>query len=114
MPVGPPRGGGQRAEASGFDRAASGAVESRLSRREGFVRRFQLEDEINQATHTLFGDDIAARGWSARRKSEVLADIHWLRDAAQGHPVSMLVTLDVDWDSIETLMRILDAHPPSP
>ena len=113
MPVGPPRRG-QRAEASGFDRAPSGAVESRLSRREGFVRRFQLEDEINQATHALFGNDIAARGWSARRRREVLDDIYQLRDAARVHPVSLLVTLDVDWGSIETLMRILDAHPPSP
>ena len=113
MPVGPPRGG-QRAEASGFDRAASDAVGSRLARREGFVRRLQLEDEINQATHALFGDDIAAQGWSDRRKLGVLADIHWLLDVAQVHPVSMLVTLDVDWGSIATLMRILDAHPPSP
>ena len=55
-----------------------------------------------------------ALGWSATRRRDVLDDLGWINTILQLDSAAAAAGSDVDWRAIETLMRILDAPPPSP
>ena len=108
----PPRS--QSAGTPGFSRAASGAVELPFSRREEIALRFGTEDALLHAELTVRLGGADALGWSATRRRDVLDDLGWIYTIAQLDSAAAAAGSDVDWRAIETLMRILDALPPSP
>ena len=115
MPTGAPPGR-QRAETTGFVRAASGVVELPFSRREAIALRFSTEDALREAEHALRTVDDDVFGWSATRWPEVFADLLRLNATVRSDSAAAAasVDVDVDWSAIETLVRILDVPPPLP
>ena len=108
----PPRS--QGAEAPGFSRAASGAVELPFSRREEIAIRFGTEDALLHAELTVRLGGADALGWSATRRRDVLDDLGWINTIVQLDSAAAAAGSDVDWRAIEALMRILDDPPPAP
>ena len=104
----------QGAGTPGFARAASGAVELPLSRREEIALRFGTEDALLHAELTVQHAGADALGWSATRRRDVLDDINGLNAIVQSDSAAAAAGSDVDWRAIEELMRILDDPPPSP
>ena len=106
--------GWQGAETPGFGRLATDSVELPFSQREGIVHRFRFEDAVLEAELTLRTGGAEALGWSATRWRGVLDDLLRLNDIARLDPAAAAAMADIDWSALETLMRILDAPPPSP
>ena len=105
--------GWQGAETPGFARAASGAVELPVSRREAIVRLFGTGEALLEAELAIRTRP-GALGQLATRWREVLDDLYRLHDTAQVNPAGAVVMADIDWRALETLARILDVPPPSP
>ena len=106
--------GWQGAETPGFGRLATDSVELPFSQREAIVHRFQFDDAVLDAELTLRTGGADALGWSATRWRGVLDDLLRLNDIARLDPAAAAAMADIDWSALETLMRILDAPPPSP
>ena len=106
--------GWQGAETTGFARAASGAVELPLSRRQRIARRFGTDDALSAAEHAFQTGRADALGWSDTRWSEVLTDLYGLNAIVQSNSAAKAAMIDIDWSAIEALVRILEALPPSP
>ena len=104
----------QGAGTPGFARAASGAVELPLSRREEIALRFGTEDALLHAELTVQHAGADPLGWSATRRRDVLDDLGWINTIVQSDSAAAAAGSDVDWRAIETLMRILDDPPPAP
>ena len=105
--------GWQGAETPGFARAASGAVELPVSRREAIVRLFGTGEALLEAEIAIRTRP-GALGQLATRWRGVLDDLYRLHDTAQVNPAGAVVMADIDWRALETLARILDVPPPSP
>ena len=110
MSVGAPPGR-QRANAPGFARAASGAFEPPFSHREAIARRFSTGGELFDAELTVVLRAADALGWSETQEQTVLDDLRRLHDAIVQSD-SAAAVVDVDWNAIEALVRILEAPPP--
>ena len=106
--------GWQSAETPGFARAKWGAVELPFSRREAIVRLFRTGGALLEAEVKLRTGGADALGWFSTRWRGVLDDLYRLHDAAQVNPAATVAMADIDWNALETLMRILDVPPPSP
>ena len=106
--------GWQGAETPGFGRLATDSVELPFSQREAIVHRFRFDDAVLDAELTLRTGGDEALGWSATRWRGVLDDLLRLNDIARLDPEAAAAMADIDWSALETLMRILDAPPPSP
>ena len=104
--------GWQDAATPGFVRAAAGAVEFPFPHREAIARL--------DANLTLRTGGAGALGWSATRWRAVLDDLYRINAIARSitpataHIDWSPMIAELDWSSIETLMRILHAPPPSP
>ena len=112
-PLPPPEAPGRaRAGAGpGFDRAAVGAVELPFWRRKEIAVRFRPEDALLDATLSvrLGGDDAFGwLRWSATRRRGVLDDLHRLNAVAQFNISAAADMLDIDWQGIEMIMRVLE------
>ena len=103
--------GRQRANAPGFARAASGAVELPFSHRETIARRFSTDGALFDAELTVLLRGAHALGWSETQEQTVLDDLRRLHDAIVQSD-SAAAVVDVDWNAIEALARILEAPPP--
>ena len=79
------------------------AVELPFSHREAVAR---LDAEL-----TLLTGGAGGLGWSPTRWRAALDDLYRLNAIVQSAAAAMA---DIDWSTIETLMRIFDAPPPSP
>ena len=104
--------GWQRAETSGFARAASGAVELPFSHREAIALRFSTEDALLDAELTVQLGGADALGWSATRWRTVLDDLSRLNAIAQVDPTGAAAVADVDWPAPKALGRH-SRRPPS-
>ena len=99
----------------GFSRAASGAVELPFWRREEIAIRLGTEDALLEAEVALRTGAADALGWSATQRLAVRNDIYRLHDAiVRWNPAGAAAMVDVDWSTIEALVRILDDPSPSP
>ena len=98
-PLPPPEAPGRaRAGAGpGFDRAAVGAVELPFWRREEIAVRFRSEDALLDATLSV---RLGGAG--------VLDDLHRLNAVAQFNISAAADMLDIDWQGIEMIMRVLE------
>ena len=105
--------GGQRAETPGFARAASGTVELPFSHRVAIARRFSTDGALFDAELTVLLRGADALGWSETQEQTVLDDLRRLHDAIVQSD-SAAAVVDVDWNAIEALARILEAPPPLP
>ena len=83
-----------------------GAVELPYPQREAIAR---IDAEL-----TLRTGGAGALGWSATRWRAALDDLYRLNTIVQSATAAIADIADIDWSAIETLMRILDAPPPSP
>ena len=93
----------------GFSRAASGAVELPFWRREEIAIRLGTEDALLEAEVALRTGAADALGWSATQRLAVRNDIYRLHDAiVRWNPAGAAAMVDVDWSTIEALVRILD------
>ena len=108
------RPGWQGAEAPGFGRVAPVAVDLPFSRREEIAIQLGDEDRFGDAVHALETGGADALGGSGARVSDVIADLYRLNAFFYWHTRSDAAMLDVDWSTIDALMRILDAPPRSP
>ena len=108
--------GWQGAETPGFTRAGWGTVELPFSRREAIVRLFRTGGALLEAEVTLRTGSAGAFGWFSTQWRGVLDDLYRLHDAAQVNPAAAvaMAMADIDWNALETLMRILDVPRPSP
>ena len=112
-----PTGGWQAGETPGFGRLASISVELPFSRREQIVhrlmagewlsaaRRAELSGRYNQVLSAAAIASPAARAPSA---AALFEDLRRLFDAA-GDSFGAAASLDIDWNVIETMLRLLDA-----
>ena len=104
----------QGAETPGFARAASGAVELSFSRRQEIARRFSTEDALLEAELALQTGGAGTLGWPALRWRELREDLQRLHDAIVQSSSAAAATVDVDWNAIEALARVLKLPVPPP
>ena len=98
----------------GFGRGASGADELPLLRRIAIAEQFGSEAALRHAEFVLHGDGADWLGWSGARVWAVLADLYRLNATVYWHFATIAASVDIDWNSIDALGRILDDPPPSP
>ena len=112
-----PTGGWQAAATPGFGRLASTSAELPFSRREGIVHRLMAGEAVSAAPRAelirryeraISAGTIASPAPRARTAAALFEDLRRLFVAARTSP-GAAASLDIDWNAIETMLRLLDA-----
>ena len=105
-----PTGGWQAAETPGFGRLASISAELALSRRAQIVHRLMAGEGLSAARRAelLRGAMIASPAAPAPSAAALFVDLRRLFVAVRTAP-GTAASLDIDWNAIETMLRLLDA-----
>ena len=112
-----PTAGWQAAETPGFGRLASTSAELAFSHREGIVRRLMAGEAVSAAPRAelirryeraISAGTIASPTPRARTAAALFEDLRRLFVAARTFP-GAAASLDIDWNAIETMLRLLDA-----
>ena len=112
-----PTGGWQAAATPGFGRLASTSAELAFWHREGIVRRLMAGEAVSAAPRAelirryeraISAGTIASPAPRARTAAALFEDLRRLLVAARTSP-GAAASLDIDWNAIETMLRLLDA-----
>ena len=106
--------GPQAAESSGTGPASAGSPGISLAQRELIVRHFESEDVLLGADYSLHWGGADVLGWSIARCRQVLQEVRRIHEVARSDPEQAAALIDIDWNALGELIRILDNPSPSP